>query len=288
MIWSICIFAHNEERLLPSCIAALDAAAAGGDYAVHVLENGSTDRTVEVARALAAADSRITVHELSLGDKANAWNEYVHRIAPRAEMHVFVDGDVRPSRGAFRSLAFAFEGSPKALGAAALPTTGRSRRAWAAKLFREHYISGNLYALKGAAIEMLRQQNIMLPVGAFGEDGIITYILLTDFKGGPDDSHRTRIAVASGAHFEFDSLEANPRDAAIFRRRMNRYSQRWFQNQILYPKLKREGLGALPDSVAEIFTLENLAPMRPRFDPQHFFVDRATLRRLRAEACARR
>jgi hypothetical protein len=128
----------------------------------------------------------------------------------------------------------------------------------------------------------------MLPVGAFGEDGIITYILLTDFKGGPDDSHRTRIAVASGAHFEFDSLEANPRDAAIFRRRMNRYSQRWFQNQILYPKLKREGLGALPDSVAEIFTLENLAPMRPRFDPQHFFVDRATLRRLRAEACARR
>lgn len=288
MSWSVCIFAHNEERLLPRCIAALESAAAGGDYAAHVQENGSADATARVARALAAADARISVHQLALGDKASAWNDYVHRIAPQdAEMHVFIDGDVRPASGAFRSFAHAFSGNPRALAAAALPMTGRSRRRWATRLFKERYLSGNLYALRGSTLRLFRERNIFLPAGAYGEDGLLSYIFATDLLGGRDDTHRDRITIAAGAFFEFDSLEANPRDAEIFRRRMRRYSQRYFQNMILYDRLKSGGIAAMPAHVNELFTLEDLARQRPRLNFRNYFMDRATLNRLREDAARR-
>jgi glycosyltransferase involved in cell wall biosynthesis len=288
MTWSICIFAHNEERLLPNCVGALGDAAAGGTYAAHILENGSTDETTRVARALAAANKRVDIHEIAVGDKANAWNDYVHRLAPAdADMHVFIDGDVRPSAGAFPSLAHALAGNPRAFAAAALPMTGRSRRRWATRLFRERYLSGNLYAIKGSTLRLFRERSLFLPVGAYGEDGLLSYIFVTDFKGGRDDSHRDRIAVAAGAFFEFDSLAPTPRDAETFRRRMLRYSQRYFQNMILYDRLKAGGIEAMPSHVHEIFTLENLARQRPRLTLRNYLMDRATLRRLRAEAARR-
>lgn len=287
MVWSVCIFAHNEARLLPRCLDALVGAAGGGDYVVHVLENGSTDETARVARALAAADRRIAVHELAYGDKSNAWNEYVHRVSGQADMHVFIDGDVQPSAGAFAALAAAFEASPDLYAAAALPATGRSRKSWASRLFMNNYLSGNLYALRGSAVDLIRARNIRLPIGAVGEDGIITYLMLTDLAGGRDDSHRERIAVADGAYFEFDSLRLNARDLRLYQGRLRRYSRRYFQREILYTQLKEGGVAAMPETIDEIYSRESLADLRPRLDPVNFLIDRAMLKRLRAEAAQR-
>ena len=201
---SVCIFARNEALHLPRCIAALDAAGKGVNYRAHILVNGCTDDTSAVARVLAAADPRLTVHDLPVGDKAHAWNDYVHRIAACAETptltHVFLDGDIRPGRGALAALARAFETEPVAYGAAALPASGRSQQKWAAHLRRHHYLSGNLYALSDRALRTFRQRRLRLPFGAKGEDGIITYLLLTDFAGGADDRYRARIAIAEKAH----------------------------------------------------------------------------------------
>lgn len=287
MVWSVCVFAHNEERLLPRCLAALDGAAAGGEYVVHVMENGSRDDTARVARALAAADPRIRVHQAALADKANAWNDYVHRLADDADMHVFIDGDVQPGKGAFKSLAYAFEGSPQAHAAAALPTTGRSRRAWTKRLFAERWLSGNLYAMRSEALDLFRTKSIRLPVGAVGEDGLLSYLLVTDLKGGHDDSRRERIAIASGAFFEFDSLGPSLRDLKIYRRRLRRYSQRFFQNEVLYARLKTYGVEAMPERIDEIYTTETVAPLSPRRELPNFFVDLLTLRALKAKASAR-
>ena len=283
MRWSVCIFAHNEERLLPACVGALAGAAAGAPFEAHILENGSTDRTAQVARALAAADSRVRAHELALADKANAWNEYAHRLAPAdADMHVFLDGDVRPSKGSFRALALALQSSPEAYAAAALPMTGRSRRRWATRLFTEHYLSGNLYALSGAALRLFRARDLRMPVGAVGEDGILSYLLVTDLKGGHDDSRRARIAVAGGAFFEFDSLQPNLRDLKIYLRRLRRYSKRYFQAEVLYDRLKAGGVEALPEFIDEIYTADTTARLRPRLSLPEFVFDLATLKRLRA------
>lgn len=279
---SVCIFAHNEERLLPRCLGALSAAAAGADYAVHVVENGSKDRTAQVARALAAADPRMRVHQLPIGDKANAWNDYVHRLSGEADLHVFLDGDVRPCEGAFAELAKALAAEPDAYAAAALPATGRSRRAWATRFFEEHFISGNLYALSGAAMTALRLRNIQMPIGFIGEDGLISYLMLTDLNGGADDGHRRRIAISPDAHFEFDSLGFNRRDAALYWRRLKRYSLRHFQNELLYARLKAEGVGAMPERIETIYSAEALARLAPRAGMIDALIDRRVLRELRS------
>ncbi|MEZ5892319.1 MAG: glycosyltransferase [Parvularculaceae bacterium] len=279
---SACIFARNEERLLPFCIGALDLAGLPADARIHILVNGCTDDTALVAKTLAFADRRIAVHELPVGDKASAWNDYVHRFAaPDDTCHIFLDGDIEASEGAVASLQHALQGAPEAYAAAALPAAGRSRRGWAKRLVANHYLSGNLYALSGRAIAAFRDADLRLPFGAKGEDGLITYLLLTDLKGGRDDSHRERIVIADGATFEFDPLQPSLRDAQIFRRRLRRYSERHFQKQVLYRLLKERGASAMPDTVYEIYTAQTLAALRPRPDPVNFLIDRETLKRLR-------
>lgn len=281
---SVCIFARNEERLLPRCAGALDAAGLGASDQTHILVNGCTDNTLAAAKLLAAADRRITVHELPVGDKANAWNEYVHRIAdPSVPVHVFLDGDITASEGAVTALGAALTEAPDAYGAAALPAAGRSRRDWATLLLANNYLSGNLYALSGAGVAAFRREAIHLPFGAKGEDGLITYLLLTDLKGGPDDSHKKRIVIAEEATFEFDSLQANWRDFELYRRRLRRYSERHFQKQVLYRLLKERGADAMPETIYEIYTQETLASLHPRPGPVNYWFDRATLKRLRAK-----
>ncbi|MFC2953097.1 glycosyltransferase [Marinicaulis aureus] len=281
---SVCIFARNEERLLPRCAGALDAAGLGANDQTHILVNGCTDDTLAAAKLLAAADRRITVHELPVGDKANAWNEYIHRLAdPEVPVHVFIDGDITASEDAIATLGAALKAAPDAYAAAALPAAGRSRRGWATLLLTNNYLSGNLYALSGACIAAFRREALHLPYGAKGEDGLITYLLLTDLKGGPNDSHKKRIVMAEEATFEFDSLQANWRDFDLYRRRLRRYSERHFQKQVLYRLLKERGAEAMPETIYEIYTQETLAALRPRHGLVDYWFDRATLKRLRAK-----
>ncbi len=284
---AVCIFARNEEHTLAHCIGALRPAGLSSSDRVHILVNGCTDHTAATARMLAAADNRITVHELPVGDKANAWNDYVHRLAdPEIDAHVLMDGDIRASEDAVTALAKTLAASPESYAAAALPAAGRSQRGWARLLLSNHFLSGNLYALSGACIAAFRDRSIRLPFGAKGEDGIITYLLLTNLEGGEDDGHNRRIAMAEGATFEFESLGLNLRDLEIYRRRLRRYSERHFQKQILYTLLKRDGVRAMPETIYSIYTDEALARMRPRLDPVNFWFDIATLRRLRAKTAA--
>ena len=278
---SICIFARNEALHLPRAVFALNAAAGDLSYRVHILVNGCTDETFDVAKVLAAADPRIAVHELPVGDKSHAWNEYVHRIAGNERCHIFLDGDIRPGKGAIEALATLLSSKPLAYGAAALPASGRSQNAWSARLKDNHYLSGNLYALSLDAIAEFRRRSIHLPFGAKGEDGLISYLLLTDFEGGLNASATHRIEVADEAAFEFDSLSLNLRDLMIYRRRLQRYSERHFQKALLYPRLKKYGVAAMPDNVYEIYSDHALKKLRPRNHPLNFWFDFATLQRLR-------
>lgn len=287
MYWSVCIFAHNEERLLPRCLGALEAAACGMRLQVHVIVNGATDDTAKAAHAVAAIDRRVHVHETPVADKATAWNDYVHRIAGDADMHIFIDGDVAPAPGAIPALAATFEANPLAYAAAALPGSGRSRRAWSRRLFASQDISGNLYALSRKGFKAIIERNIRLPFGAKGEDGILNYLMHTDFEGGHYDGHRDRVAVAAGALFIFDPLGPNARDLKIYRRRLKRYSERHFQKQILYRMLKSKGLGAMPENIYDIYTEDSLAALKPRLDPVNYWIDRETLKDLKSGALRR-
>lgn len=284
MAVSICVFAHNEERFLRDCIDAVERAADGLEYSVSIVENGSMDRTPEIARSLEHADPRVRAHSMPFGDKAEAWNRYVHELAPEAKTHVFLDGDIRPAGGSVRALHAALGDRPDAYGAAAMPGSGRSRDAWRARLVENHYLSGNLYALSAGAVAAFRRRGLRFPFGAMGEDGLLSYILLTDFRGGDLPPQRERIVPVTDAEFEFDSLMLKPADLAIYHRRLKRYSERHFEKAILYPILRERGLAAMPATTAELYTTAALEPCRPRRHPIDFFYDWVTLRRLRRVA----
>ncbi|MFQ5564010.1 MAG: glycosyltransferase [Parvularculaceae bacterium] len=287
MYWSVCIFAHNEERLLPRCLAALEDAACGLRLQTHIMVNGATDGTAKAANAFAAVDRRVHVHETPVGDKAGAWNDYLYRFAGDADMHVFIDADITPAPGSIPALAAAFEANPLAYAAAALPGSGRNRRAWSRRLLARQYLSGNLYALSRKGFDAVRERDIRLPFGAKGEDGILSYLMHTNLKGGYDDGHKDRIAVAPGALFYFDSLGLNARDLKIYYRRLKRYSERHYQKQILYRVLKSRGTAAMPENIYDIYTEDRLAALEPRRDPVNYWVDRAMLKTLKSGALRR-
>ena len=281
----VCVFTNDEGQSLPDCIRSLYFAGLDAHDKIHILTKGCGDDVVSLAYMLTTADSRITVHELPISDSANAWNDYVHRIADCSiPVHIFIDASVKASAGTLLAFDRAMQNAPDSYAGAALPVTGRSRRKWATQLLKHHYLSKHLYALSNTAISEFREKNIYLPFEAHGTDGLLSYLLLTNMSGGADDSHDNRITMVEEATFEFTSLMPNFHDVKRYWKRLTHYSKRHLQNQILYRILKKQGVGAMPNTINEIYTPATLASLRPRLDIVNFWFDIATLRQLNHKA----
>ncbi|MEM0915419.1 MAG: glycosyltransferase family A protein [Planctomycetota bacterium] len=238
-----CVFARNEARRLPNAVAGLLAdAAAPRVRSIHLMVNGCTDDTPAVARHLAAADSRVVVHELPIGDKCNAWNAYVHQVAPTLDSpsahaddatHVFMDGDVRCGPDAIAGLTQRLADAPDAYACAGLPLSGRNRAAMARLVVERHWVFGNLYAVRGSHLRRLADADFRLPLGLMGNDHLITRAMKTALPDA-DDIDPRRVVWADGVGYTFDSL--NPwriEDVRIYRRRRVTYALRHEQLSIV-------------------------------------------------------
>jgi len=91
---SIVIPAHNEERRLPGSLAKIDAFLKTQPYhaEVIVVENGSIDRTVEVAQAFAATHPYVRVIEAAVRGKGLAVKEGM--LVARGEYRFICDADL--------------------------------------------------------------------------------------------------------------------------------------------------------------------------------------------------
>lgn len=91
---SIVIPAHNEEARLPPSLKKIDAFLKTQPFEVEVLvvENGSTDRTVEVAQAFAATHPYVRVIEAAVRGKGLAVK--VGMLAARGEYRFICDADL--------------------------------------------------------------------------------------------------------------------------------------------------------------------------------------------------
>jgi glycosyltransferase involved in cell wall biosynthesis len=247
----VAIFAHNEERSIRSAIESVFAAFAGQQEfrpVVYVLENGSKDGTAAAAREVAAGRSDIHVVEIPFGDKADTWNRYVFELAPEAEAHIFMDGDVCMGSGAGPELLRVLASSPDALAAVALPKGGRHARQYAAIIRANPSIWGNLYALKKQAVEMFRKLDARLPVGHIGEDGLIGLLVNKDLDPRAPQK-RERTVAATRATFDYTPMQDFWK---YFRRRVN-YSVRFYQFQFLGPRILAGGIQAMPRHIADLY-----------------------------------
>lgn len=250
---SVAVFAHNEEHNVIACLESLYDGGFGRAIDVHVLSNGSTDRTEELVSSYASNQARVQLHRIALGDKSNAWNVYVHEHCSPSDVHVFVDGDVIARPGALEALARTLAETPAANGATALPDGGRNSGDYLAKAIELHGVAGNLYALRGGFVDRIRHAGVRLPIGLIGDDSWVGAFAKFDLdvrKGWRDD----RIAVSTAARFHYESLQwYRLRDLRLYWRRRIRYALRTWQNAFMKEHLHERGIASLPTHVIGLY-----------------------------------
>ncbi len=251
---SIALFAHNEEESIAKTIASLNAAGLAAQDHVFVLANGCSDDTLSIVENIANKDSRIVAVDIALGDKANAWNLYVDRIGlPDARIHIFLDGDVIPSKNAFIAMDRALKDHPEALAVSTLPRGGRKAEPWAQRTIKNHGMPGGLYGLRGETFERIRTLPLRLPIGLVGDDSILCFCLLRDLD--PQASSKLEyIRPVLDAFFDYKSFPLHNLSGirSLWRRQL-RYARRDLEDAVLVQRITEGGLAAMPRRADELW-----------------------------------
>jgi cellulose synthase/poly-beta-1,6-N-acetylglucosamine synthase-like glycosyltransferase len=103
---TVVIPAHNEAEHLAATVASIVVERLV-DLSIIIVDDGSTDKTFELATSLAASDARICVRSIQRGGKAKALNEALS--ITKTEAFVTVDADTHVEAGALRALLANFD-----------------------------------------------------------------------------------------------------------------------------------------------------------------------------------
>ncbi|MFT6902574.1 MAG: hypothetical protein ACJAXS_002790 [Colwellia sp.] len=219
------MFAHNEEKHIANSISSVLASVDFNLNKLYVIANGCTDNTSSEIMKLQLDDSndKISLIELELGDKCNAWNHYVHKIADSSPVHFFVDADVQFVPGTFGRLSQCLTNAHGANAAAGLPFSGRNQQHYLNMVKQGRCLFGNCYALKREFIETIRKKSFYLPIGLGWIDSAITKIVNRDLEDIPNPKEG-RIVYDIESGYRFDSLSIFSKgDRQLYVNRIIRY-----------------------------------------------------------------
>jgi len=175
--WSIAVFAAREKivDLEPTIASAIEASTS--DTVIDLLVNGNRGLADRLVALLASAQfvsrsmhASLRVWFIELGDKSHAWNQYLEFIWPGSEFAFYIDGYVRLRADALQLLAQGLVNSPEHLAGTGVPTVGRSAQALRQQMLAQGGIHGNLFVLKRAAMQRLRDIGFRLPLGLYRTD----------------------------------------------------------------------------------------------------------------------
>ena len=164
MSYSICMFAYNEEKHIEKSLKSVFDNVDIDCCNVTLVANGCSDNTVSIANELADQNSLLTVIEIELGDKCNAWNTYIHEHAPDVATHFFIDADVKFTTQVFPILHNQLQSSP-AHTVAGVPVSGRNKAYYESLVTDRSCFFGNLYGLSNNFIQMIKKKSFYMPVG---------------------------------------------------------------------------------------------------------------------------
>jgi glycosyltransferase involved in cell wall biosynthesis len=279
-MYSIVVFAHNEQHGIVRCLESLKQNVLFNDTIVTVLENGSSDNTAQVAKEYCVKNAQVRLHELTIGDKANAWNFYISESAPlEAHIHFFIDGDVWLEENALDTLAKTLLASTAAM-AGGVPGCGHSKEKLTRYMLQEHDIVGNFYAVKGTFLARIRESGFRLPNGYIGDDNLINYIVKTDLQPQRNKPDYNQVTIARDARFFYEPwFPFFPSHLLPFLKQQLRYSYRYIQDNLFIPLIKRTGFSDIPQLATSLYSAD-LKKIAPRSSVPEMVFDRIALRRL--------
>jgi glycosyltransferase involved in cell wall biosynthesis len=219
----LAIFARNEAERIGQLISDLGEqtllADDGVSIHIFVVANGCTDRTADVARQALATPvfsrPRIgaSVQELAKAGKSNAWNELVHRIAPKGTDYMFfLDADIRiPDSGSLKAVLDGLVSSPEAV--VAVDRSVKDIELEQPKTLTEKLIKlgtgtadDTRLAIAGACycVRFSEVERIWMPIGLPGEDGFLRAMLLT--SSFAHEERLSRHLFVGNAYHIFESM----------------------------------------------------------------------------------
>jgi glycosyltransferase involved in cell wall biosynthesis len=229
------MFAYNEEK---NILKSLNSVFENVDAALnllYVIANGCTDNTVKILNEQRQYHPKLRVVDITLGDKCNAWNHYIHSIAPGTEVyaHFFVDSDVQFTPSAFPQLVKKLNNTPSAVAIAGLPYSGRNKEFYQSLVIDGVCLFGNLYAMEDDFLNVIREKNFKLPIGLGWIDSAITKAINCNITN-QYDSIPDRITYEDGSGYTFDSLNfLKLSDIKLYINRLARYDVGKLQEQYL-------------------------------------------------------
>jgi glycosyltransferase involved in cell wall biosynthesis len=279
MTIAVAIFAHNEEKRIKAALASLPLHRA--DCIFHVLVNGSTDSTADIAREFANKHVTVIAHILETGGKARTWNHYIHAVITGAESHyIFMDGDAELTPSAIAALITTLDAFPNANAASGMPMNGRKFAQYQRRLRRDRGIFGDLYALSSNFVRRIKTAGLCLPADLIGDDGLIGAWARCDLRTEKHED-KMRIIPCEAAGFYCEPFSKNiAKSWRMQYKRMVNYSVRHFQNRIISAVMRRDGPTGLPVRMADLYPTW-LGQFRARSQPSLWWFDKKALRRMR-------
>jgi len=257
--WAVAIIAAREAPdTLKRTIQAAQAASAGTDTVIDVLVNGNPALAQEVAAWVAtASDMRpnVRVWSIARGDKAHAWNEYVHRIWASGRTAFFLDGYAQPRPDAFSLLAASLAQAPETLGATGVPSSGRNAARSKANMLVRGGFQGNMHAIAASAMETLHTVGFRLPLGLYRTDSLIGALLKFGLDPAVNKWNSRRIAVSPDATWDIPGKTTLTLDNLVgqFKRRL-RQAQGDIENRAVNDHLsvRKAPINQMPRTAREL------------------------------------
>lgn len=253
--WSVAIIASRENPdVLTRCITAVLQACSAQKATLDVLINGNPALASQIGvhiRHLDLGTNTVRIWSIPAGDKANAWNEYVHRIWPSASHAFFVDGYVEVRPDAFMSLLERMENSEGALAASGVPSAGRSAPALREQMIRQGGLHGNMHLIHAETMAQLRNIGFRLPLGLYRTDSLIGAVLMFGLDTVKNRWDTKRIAVAPDATWDIEGISnLNVKNALGQLKRRVRQAQGELENKALreHMSILRQPVNQLPDT----------------------------------------
>ena len=258
--WSVAILSSREKPVvLLDAIRAAVCACRSRPTVLDVVINGNIALAEAIkdrlrAEVLLSPDKIVRVWAIQIADKPHAWNEYVHKLWPKTRLAFFVDGYAKVQSDAFELLAEGLASHPAAVLASGVPTVGRSARRMR-EAMRGGGIHGNLFAIRGSAMEEIRQCGFRLPLGMYRTDGTILSALCFRMDPQRYEWDWNRVFVHPRATWTFQPLSWwRPSDVRAYLKRILRQSQGHLISRAVkaHLALERRAPAALPRTVSHL------------------------------------